>query len=179
MNKNHQLISQVSRSTDSKIVFLVIDGLGGLPHPDTGKAELETASTPNLDRLASLSMCGLTVPVAPGIIPGSGPGHLALFGYDPVANLIKRGVLEAAGIGIDLTPDDLAVRGNFCTVNTEGVITDRRAGRLASSESRELCRLLNNIEVEGAQVDVHPVESHRFVIVFRGTGSQRRPRRHR
>ena len=104
MNKSHQLISQVSRSTDSKIVFLVIDGLGGLPHPDTGKAELETASTPNLDRLASLSMCGLTVPVAPGIIPGSGPGHLALFGYDPVANLIKRGVLEAAGIGIDLTP---------------------------------------------------------------------------
>ena len=115
-------------------------------------------------------MCGLTVPVAPGIIPGSGPGHLALFGYDPVANLIKRGVLEAAGIGIDLTPDDLAVRGNFCTVNTEGVITDRRAGRLASSESRELCRLLNNIEVDGARVDVHPVESHRFVIVFRGPG---------
>ena len=170
MNASHQLISQVSRSTDSKIVFLVIDGLGGLPHPDTGKAELETASTPNLDLLASLSMCGLTVPVAPGIIPGSGPGHLALFGYDPVANLIKRGVLEAAGIGVDLTPDDLAVRGNFCTVNTEGVITDRRAGRLPSSESRELCRLLNDIEVEGAQVDVHPVESHRFVIVFRGTG---------
>ena len=170
MNANHKLISQVSRSTDSKIVFLVIDGLGGLPHPETGKAELDTASTPNLDHLASLSMCGLTIPVARGIIPGSGPGHLALFGYDPVANLIKRGVLEAAGIGIDLTPEDLAVRGNFCTVSTEGVITDRRAGRLASTESRELCRLLSGIEVEGAQVDVHPVESHRFVIVFRGPG---------
>lgn len=170
VNGSQQLISQVSRVTDSKIVFLVIDGLGGLPRPDTGKAELETASTPNLDYIASQAMCGLTIPVARGIIPGSGPGHLALFGYDPVANLIKRGVLEAAGIGIELTPDDLAVRGNFCTVDENGVITDRRAGRLDSSESRELCRLLDNIEIEGAKVEVHPVESHRFVLVFRGTG---------
>ena len=168
INGSQKLISQVSRVTDSKIVFLVIDGLGGLPHPNTGKAELETANIPNLDYIASRSMCGLTIPVARGIIPGSGPGHLSLFGYDPVANLIKRGVLEAAGIGIELTPDDLAVRGNFCTVDEDGVITDRRAGRLASSESRELCRLLDNIEIEGAKVEVHPVESHRFVIVFRG-----------
>ena len=91
MNGSQQIISQVSRVTDSRIVFLVIDGLGGLPHPDTAKAELETASTPNLDYIASNAMCGLTVPVARGIIPGSGPGHLSLFGYDPVANLIKRG----------------------------------------------------------------------------------------
>ena len=151
IDPNLDLVSQVARVTDSKIVFLVVDGLGGLPHPDTGKGELETANTPNLDRLAGMSMCGLTVPVAQGIIPGSGPGHLSLFGYDPVTNLIKRGVLEAAGIGVDLTPDDLAVRGNFCTVNEEGVITDRRAGRLASSESRELCKLLDAIEVEGRE----------------------------
>lgn len=170
VNGSQRLISQVSRVTDSRIVFLVIDGLGGIPHPDTGKAELETADTPNLDYLASQSMCGLTIPVARGIIPGSGPGHLSLFGYDPVANLIKRGVLEAAGIGVDLSPDDLAVRGNFCTVDEKGIITDRRAGRLASTESRELCRLLDNIEVEGARVEVHPVESHRFVLVFRGPG---------
>ena len=164
------LIAQVAQSTPSKIIFLVIDGLGGLPHPDTGKSELETAHTPNLDRLAARAMCGLTDPVAPGITPGSGPGHLALFGYDPVRSLIKRGVLEAAGIGLNLGPDDLAVRGNFCTVDKNGVITHRRAGRLPTEESRGLCRKLDRIQVPGAEIEVHPVESHRFVIIFKGRG---------
>ncbi|MCH9036969.1 MAG: phosphoglycerate mutase, partial [Chloroflexi bacterium] len=164
------LIAQVAQSTPSKIIFLVIDGLGGLPHPDTGKSELETAYTPNLDRLAARAMCGLTDPVAPGITPGSGPGHLALFGYDPVKSLIKRGVLEAAGIGLDMGPDDLAVRGNFCTVDKNGAITHRRAGRLPTEESRVLCRQMDRIQVSGVEIEVHPVESHRFVIIFKGRG---------
>ena len=132
INGSQKLISQVSRVTDSKIVFLVIDGLGGLPHPDTGKAELETANIPNLDYIASRSMCGLTIPVARGIIPGSGPGHLSLFGYDPVANLIKRGVLEAAGIGIELTPDDSGGQGQ---------LLHRRRGRRYHRPPRRASRI--------------------------------------
>ena len=109
-------ITELCNPTPSKIVMLVVDGLGGLPHPDTGKSELETAVTPNLDLLASDSACGLTTPVAPGITPGSGPGHLALFGYDPVKYLIGRGVLEAIGIGVELRNGQVAARGNFCTL---------------------------------------------------------------
>lgn len=164
------LIEELSHPSPSKIIFLVIDGLGGLPHPDTGESELETAHTPNLDRLASESMCGLTVPVGPGITPGSGPGHLGLFGYDPVKNLIKRGVLEATGIGLELGTDDLAVRGNFCTVDDQGRVTDRRAGRIPTEESSVLCRQLNEIRVSGAEAEVHPVKDHRFAIVFHGNG---------
>ncbi len=164
------LIAQVAHPTPSKIVFLVIDGLGGLPHPDTGKSELETAHTPNLDSLASQAMCGLTDPVAPGITPGSGPGHLALFGYDPVQYLVKRGVLEATGIGLDLGENDLAARGNFCTVDGDGVIIDRRAGRIPTEESRLICRELDKIQVEGVGVEVHAVRDHRFAVVFHGEG---------
>ncbi|MEE9198272.1 MAG: 2,3-bisphosphoglycerate-independent phosphoglycerate mutase [Dehalococcoidia bacterium] len=165
-----ELIAELARSTPSKILFLVIDGLGGLPDPDTGKSELETASIPNLDRLAAEAMCGLTEPVAVGITPGSGPGHLALFGYDPVENLIKRGVLEAAGIGLELGPKDLAARGNFCTMDSKGRITDRRAGRIPTEESRILCQELNGIQISGADVEVHAVKDHRFAVVFHGDG---------
>ena len=148
--------------------MLVVDGLGGLPHPDTGKSELETAATPNLDRLASDSACGLTTPVAPGITPGSGPGHLALFGYDPVKYLIGRGVLEAIGIGVELRNGQVAARGNFCTLDESGLLVDRRAGRISTSESAPLVELLDRIEVPNVDVSVYPVRDHRFVLVLSG-----------
>lgn len=167
-------ITDLSQSTPTKIVLLVIDGLGGVPHPDTGKSELETASIPNLDDLARQSACGLTTPVMPGISPGSGPGHLALFGYDPVKYFIGRGVLEAIGTGIDLKDGEIAARGNFCTLDEDGLLTDRRAGRIQTSESAPLVELLNVIEVPGAEISVYPVQDHRFVLVIRGTGLDER-----
>ena len=163
-------LDDICRKTDSKIVLLVVDGLGGLPRHDTGLSELETARTPNLDALASRSACGVTTPVAPGITPGSGPGHLALFGYDPLEYVIGRGVLEALGIGIDLGPDDVAVRCNFCTLDASGVLTDRRAGRIPTSESAPLVERLSRISVPGVEVIVRPVQDYRFVVVMRGEG---------
>ena len=167
-------ITELCNSTASKIVMLVVDGLGGLPHPDTGKSELETAATPNLDRLASDSACGLTTPVAPGITPGSGPGHLALFGYDPVKYLIGRGVLEAIGIGVELEKGQVAARGNFCTLDESGLLVDRRAGRISTSESAPLVELLDRIEVPNVDVSVYPVRDHRFVLVLSGEGLDER-----
>ena len=157
-------------STPSKIVLLVADGLGGLPHPDTRKSELETADIPNLDALAQRSSCGLTTPVEVGIAPGSGPGHLALFGYNPLKYLIGRGALEALGIGVELLPGDVAARGNFCTVDDSDLLTDRRAGRIATALSAPLCERLNEIEIPGVQVDVFPVQDYRFVLRLRGEG---------
>jgi 2,3-bisphosphoglycerate-independent phosphoglycerate mutase len=157
-------------TTPSKIVMLVVDGLGGLPHPDTRLSELETAATPNLDRLAQQSACGLTVPVLPGVAPGSGPGHLALFGYDPLKYLIGRGVLEALGIEVDLMEGDVSARGNFCTVDGQGRLVDRRAGRIPSEISIPLCRELDKIGVDGVEVNVHAVEGYRFVLHMRGEG---------
>jgi 2,3-bisphosphoglycerate-independent phosphoglycerate mutase len=163
-------IGDICQSTPSKVLMLVADGLGGAPHPETGKSELEVARTPNLDRLASRSACGLTTPVMPGITPGSGPGHLSLFGYDPVKYLIGRGVLEALGIDVDMQYGDVAARGNFCTVDDQGRLVDRRAGRISSSESIPLCELLDQIEVPGLDVRVFPVKDYRFVALFRGQG---------
>ena len=157
-------------STPSKIVLLVADGLGGLPHPDTRKSELETAHIPNLDALAQRSACGLTTPVEIGIAPGSGPGHLALFGYNPLKYLIGRGALEALGIGVELLPGDVAARGNFCTVDDDGLLTDRRAGRIATALSAPLCERLDEIEIPGVQLDVFPVQDYRFVLRLRGEG---------
>ena len=167
-------ITELCNPTPSKIVMLVVDGLGGLPHPDTGKSELETAATPNLDLLASDSACGLTTPVAPGITPGSGPGHLALFGYDPVKYLIGRGVLEAIGIGVELEKGQVAARGNFCTLDESGLLVDRRAGRIPTSESAPLVELLDRIEVPNVDVSVYPVRDHRFVLVLSGEGLDER-----
>jgi 2,3-bisphosphoglycerate-independent phosphoglycerate mutase len=157
-------------STPSKIVLLVADGLGGLAHPETRLSELETANIPNLDALAQRSACGLTTPVEIGVAPGSGPGHLALFGYDPLKYFIGRGVLEALGIGVDLQPGDVAARGNFCTVDDDGLLTDRRAGRIATELSAPLCERLDRIEIPGVQLDVLPVQDYRFVLRLRGEG---------
>ena len=163
-------LADIVTKTPSKIVMLVSDGLGGLAHPDTRKSELETANIPNLDKLAGVSATGLTIPVLPGIAPGSGPGHLGLFGYDPVKYLIGRGVLEALGIGIGLEAGDVAARGNFCTVDGSGIITDRRAGRISSEESAPLVEMLDNIDVPGIKASVYPVKDYRFVLKLSGTG---------
>ena len=156
--------------TPSTIVMLVVDGLGGLAHPETRRSELQTAHTPNLDRLAQQSACGLTVPVLPGIAPGSGPGHLGLFGYDPVKYLIGRGVLEALGIGVNLREGEIAARGNFCTVDADGNIIDRRAGRIATEAAAPLVDALDRIEVPGVEAQVYPVKDYRFVLHLRGDG---------
>ncbi len=167
---NLDLLRELTVENPSKIVLLVMDGLGGLPHPETGRTELETAHIPNLDRLAQESMCGFTVPVAPGISPGSGPGHLALFGYDPLVFQVGRGILEALGIDFDLHPGDVAARGNFCTIDAQGVIADRRAGRISSERCAELVAKLNGFRVEGVEIVVAPVREHRFLVVLRGEG---------
>ncbi len=167
---NIEEIRHISTVSSSKIVMLVIDGLGGLPDPQTGKTELETAFTPNLDNLAVRSTCGLIDPVSPGITPGSGPGHLALFGYDPFRFLIGRGVLEGMGIDFDLKPSDVAARGNFCTIDNQGFITDRRAGRITTEKNAELCELLGRIRIGGVETFVSPVRDHRFLLVLRGQG---------
>ena len=156
--------------TPSKMVLLVADGLGGLAHPETGKSELETAHTPNFDALAQKSACGLTTPVLPGVAPGSGPGHLALFGYDPLKHQIGRGALEALGIEVELASGDVAARGNFCTVDGEGLLTDRRAGRIPTELSAPICDRLDRIEIPGVQVDVFSVQDYRFVLRLRGEG---------
>jgi 2,3-bisphosphoglycerate-independent phosphoglycerate mutase len=161
-------LRKISRTSPSKIVLLIIDGVGGLPHAKTGKTELESARKPNLNRIARDSLCGLIDPVGPGITPGSAPGHLAIFGYDPVKYNIGRGVLEALGIDLELNPADIAARGNFCTVDGKGIITHRRAGRISTDKNTLLCRLLNNIAIEGAEISVLPVKEHRFVLILRG-----------
>jgi 2,3-bisphosphoglycerate-independent phosphoglycerate mutase len=165
-----ELARRLSVSNGSKILLFVMDGLGGLPHPQTGRSELETARTPNLDALARESACGFTLPVAPGVTPGSGPGHLSLFGYDPLKFNIGRGALEAVGIDFDLRPQDIAARGNFCTVDGGGAISDRRAGRISSERCAELCAKLREIRLDGAELFVEPVREHRFVLVLRGEG---------
>ena len=163
-------LADIVQATPSKIVMLVVDGLGGAPHPDTGRSELEAARLPNLDRLARESSGGRTAPVLPGIAPGSGPGHLALFGYDPLKYFIGRGVLEALGIDAPLGDGDVAARGNFCTVDGDGLLVDRRAGRIPSQESRPLCEMLDAIRVPGVELSVLPVQDYRFVLLMRGDG---------
>jgi 2,3-bisphosphoglycerate-independent phosphoglycerate mutase len=164
------LARELAVTNDSKIVLYVIDGLGGLPHPETGRTELEAADTPHLDRLAAQGICGLTIPVGPGVTPGSGPGHLSLFGYDPYRYQVGRGVLEALGIDFDLQPNDIAARGNFCTVDKAGRVTDRRAGRISTDTCAELCTLLSDITLPNVQVFVEPVREHRFLLVLRAPG---------
>ena len=166
----HELVRELVEKNGSKIVMLVADGLGGLPMEPGGRTELETATTPHLDSLARRGTSGLSVPVLPGITPGSGPGHLGLFGYDPLAFKIGRGALEATGIGFELGPDDVAARGNFCTLDSAGLISDRRAGRIPSEESFKVVERLQGVKIAGVETFVKPVKEHRFVVVFRGKG---------
>ena len=166
----HDLTRTLHEPNNSKIVMLVADGLGGLPLEPGGPTELEAAHTPNLDGLASRAAQGMSIPVAPGISPGSGPGHLGLFGYDPVKYQIGRGALEATGIGFELGENDVAVRCNFCTLDADGNITDRRAGRIPTEESAPLAIALREVQIAGVEVFVEPVKEHRFVVVFRSLG---------
>lgn len=163
------LIESLAEENSTKIVFFIMDGLGGLQIGDGSKTELQTARTPNLDFLTKRSSCGLINPITYGVTTGSGPGHFALFGYDPVENNVGRGVLEAAGIGFKLTDRDVAVRGNFATVDSNGNITDRRAGRISTEENERVCSLLREkISISGVEVLIEPVKEHRVLIVFRG-----------
>ncbi len=164
-------LSSLCQKTTSRIVLVLIDGLGGMPDPKTGLTELETARTPNLDRLAKKSACGLTEPVGAGITSGSAPGILALLGYDPLRYGIGRGALEAVGVDFDLREGDVAARGNFCTVDSKGLISDRRAGRLSTDKCVEACRELEKVNLgPGVEVFVLPVREHRFALVLRGSG---------
>ena len=161
------LIKKLINKNDKKIIFCVLDGLGGLPKD--GKTELEAASTPNMDRLADISSCGLHLPVARGITPGSGAAHLGLFGYDPLQYEIGRGVLEALGLGIDLGPNDLAIRGNFATVEYKDgnpIVKDRRAGRIPTEENKRIIeKLSSNIDsIDGVNASFYTGVEHRFVL---------------
>ncbi len=167
-----ELIDTLVLNNTTKIVFLIMDGLGGLPSSGREGTELETARTPNLDKLAGGGICGLLDPVGPGITPGSGPAHFALFGYDPVKNNIGRGLLEAAGVDYPMTDKDLLIRINFATIDREGRVTDRRAGRIDTESSSRICRKLQEkIKPEpGIQIYFEPVREHRALLVLRGEG---------
>lgn len=158
------------RAASTKIVLLVMDGLGGLPIDVGGPTELEAAYKPNLDRLASEGVLGQIIPIRPGITPGSGPAHLALFGYDPLQYEIGRGVLEAVGVGLEVGRGDVAARGNFCTLDSAGNIVDRRAGRISSEEAAPLIERLKTITLPGVEVEVRQVREYRFALVMRGEG---------
>ncbi len=161
----------ILRREGGKIILFVIDGAGGLPHPERGVTELEAARLPNLDALAARSSVGRLAILPPGLTPGSGPGHLALFGYDPLAVNLGRGVLEALGSDYPLADSEVAARGNFCTLNAAGVITDRRAGRPTDARCRTLCDLLSHkVRLEGAEFRLLPGKEHRFTFVLRGEG---------
>lgn len=167
---NFDLTRRLTTAEGGKIILLVMDGLGGLPMTPDGKTELEAAHTPNMDRLAREGSVGLSIPVARGVAPGSGPAHLALFGYDPLVYDIGRGVLEAIGIGLNVGPGDVAVRGNFCTLDANGLISDRRAGRISTEEGAVRVQLLQDIALDGATAEVKVGEGYRFALVLRGEG---------
>ncbi len=167
--EHEEILKNISVQTDSKILLLVMDGLGDLPI--NGKTALETASTPHLDDLAAEGACGVTDPVFMGITPGSGPAHLSLFGYDPTRYLLGRGILEALGVGVEVGQNDLVARGNFATMK-DGLIIDRRAGRIPTEMNAVLCREINSSlsAIEEAEITLFPGKEHRFVVRFRSKG---------
>jgi len=166
MNKN--ILFDLYQPQNTKIVLFVLDGLGGIQKKPGGLTELEAARTPNLNKLAAEGMCGLHQPVGPGITPGSGPAHLALFGYDPLKFEVGRGVLSALGIDFDLKPGDVAARGNFCTIDEKGRVKDRRAGRISTEKNKQLCEVLREIELPDVEIFIKTVKEHRFLLVLRG-----------
>lgn len=165
-----EFIDRLIVKNDKKIIFLIMDGLGGLPESSGGQTELEAAQTPNLDRLAVSGTCGLLDPVGYGITPGSGPAHFALFGYDPVKYNVGRGLLSAAGLDFPMTEGDLYMRANFATVDAQGLITDRRAGRLATEKNEVICRKLQEkISLSsGMQAFFRTEKEHRALVALRG-----------
>ncbi len=165
------MIKDLLLTNDNKIIFLILDGLGDIPNPEFSYlTPLEAAKKPNIDKLAvEKGILGRMMPVDIGVTPGSGPGHLSLFGYDPVIHEIGRGVLEVLGLNMDLQDGDLAARANFCTVK-QGIVVDRRAGRIATEETERLCSVITKEipEIEGVKVIIKPGKSHRFALIFRG-----------
>jgi len=170
VDSRFELYRSLAVRTPSKIVFLVMDGLGGLVHPDFGRSELEAARLPNLDALARESATGLSLPIGHGITPGSGPSHLALFGYDPLSYEVGRGLLSVLGIDLELRTGDVAARVNFCTVDDAGIIRDRRAGRIATTECARLCALLREIRIPGLEIQLQPEMDYRAALLIRGAG---------
>ncbi|HEY3862850.1 MAG TPA: 2,3-bisphosphoglycerate-independent phosphoglycerate mutase [Verrucomicrobiae bacterium] len=167
--------SRLTIKTKAKMALIVLDGLGDLATKEQGfLTPLEAATTPNLDALAKLGAQGRMIPVAPGVTPGSGPGHLGLFGYDPIEYQVGRGVIEALGLGLELQAGDIAARANFCTLDANRIVTDRRAGRIATEVTEELCKLLaGKVKTAGgAEVIIQPGKGHRFVVLFRGAGME-------
>ena len=165
-----EILGGLAIRNNARIVLLVLDGLGGLPDEVTGKTELEAARTPHMDELARWGICGMADPVARGITPGSGPGHLALFGYDPLKYQIGRGALAALGVNFQLGRNDVAARINFATVDRRGIVTDRRAGRIPTERNQQLCDKLRKIEIPGVKLFVETVKEHRAVVIFRAEG---------
>lgn len=176
MDAHLDLLARLAQDNASKIVLLVLDGVGDLRTASQPQTALEQARIPNLDLLATGGSLGRLVPVATGITPGSGPGHLGLFGYDPTLPEVDigRGVLEALGLGLEVRPGDVAVRGNFATANADGQLTDRRAGRIPTSECERLCAMLqkalDGADLGDVRVEIHAGEAHRFVLLLRGDG---------
>ena len=167
------LYSELTLKTNAKVALVVMDGVGDIATREQGYlTPLEAAVTPNLDALAKDSAQGRMIPVAPGITPGSGPGHLGLFGYDPLEFQVGRGVIEALGLGLELRAGDVAARANFCTLDAKGIVTDRRAGRIDTKVCEELCALLSQKvkKVGDAEVIIKAGKGHRFVVLFRGKG---------
>src|SRR5215468_5392329 len=167
------LYSELTLKTTAKLVLLVLDGVGDLATREQGyMTPLEAAATPNLDALTKGSAQGRMIPVAPGITPGSGPGHLGLFGYDPLEYQVGRGVIEALGLDVELKPGDVCARANFATLDTKGIVTDRRAGRIPTETCEKLCAMLSAKikKIGDTQIIIKPGKEHRFVVVFRGKG---------
>jgi 2,3-bisphosphoglycerate-independent phosphoglycerate mutase len=174
MSKLDDVYAKLQVKTGAKMALVVLDGLGDIATTEQGElTPLEAAKTPNLDALVRRGCAqGRMIPVAPGITPGSGPGHLGLFGYDPIEWEVGRGVIETLGLGIELKNGDVAARANFCTLDAKGLVTDRRAGRIATEVCERLCGILSSKikKIGTTQVLIYPGKEHRFVVVFRGVG---------
>lgn len=170
MYDRQQLLTELVQAANTKIVLLVMDGVGDIP-AENGKTPLQAARKPNLDRLAKESDLGQTIPVMYGITPGSGPGHLALFGYDPMKYQIGRGILEALGSDVPVGEKDVVARANFATIR-ENIVIDRRAGRPSTEESSKVVeKLAKTIQsIEDVKISFYPGKEHRFVVKLTGEG---------